>query len=113
MAKKKAAEAATENANTEAASEKTGFRLSKDATINFGTDGEGKPYSAENSPKKGDATKARWAVYRDGMTVQEALDGGLTPSNIRRDRRAGFITVTAAPKSEAPAEAEAESASAE
>jgi hypothetical protein len=102
MAKKKAAEAATEN---EAATEKTGFRLSKDATINFGTDGEGKPYSAENSPKKGDATKARWAVYRDGMTVQEALDGGLTPSNIRRDRRAGFITVTPAPAAPA-AEAE-------
>lgn len=73
---------------------RTAFRMDDQGVINFGVDAEGNPYSAENSPKKGDATKERWSVYRDGMTVAEALEAGLTRSNIRRDRRAGYITIT-------------------
>jgi len=95
MAKKK-------NEAAEAATGKTAFRMSDGATINFGTDAEGNAYSSENSPKKGDATKGRWALYQDGMTVKDALDAGMTRSNIRKDRRAGFVTITNPP--EAPAE---------
>lgn len=73
---------------------RTVFRMDDQGVINFGVDAEGNAYSAENSPKKGDATKERWSVYRDGITVAEALEAGLTRSNIRRDRRAGYITIT-------------------
>lgn len=73
---------------------RTVFRMDDQGVINFGVDAEGNVYSAENSPKKGDATKERWSVYRDGITVTEALEAGLTRSNIRRDRRAGYITIT-------------------
>lgn len=77
------------------------FRMDDNGTISFGTDDKGVPYSAENTPKRGDNTKTKFSIYRDGMTVKEALDAGLTRSNIRRDRRAGFIVIT---NPEAPAE---------
>lgn len=69
------------------------FRMSDDATISFGTDKEGNALSAETSPKKGENSKQRWGLYRDGMTVKDALAAGLTRSNIRKDRRAGFIKI--------------------
>ena len=97
MAKKKDAETGSED--------KSAFRFSEDATITFGSDKDGNAYSTENSPKKGDATKARWSKYRDGVTVKELLADGITRSNIRKDRRAGYITVTNPPEA-APAEAE-------
>lgn len=78
---------------------RTAFRMDDQGVINFGVDAEGNAYSAENSPKKGDATKERWSVYSNGITVAEALEAGLTRSNIRRDRRAGYITITNPEKS--------------
>ena len=89
--KKKGAE---EGASETALAGRDVFRMDDNGVIGFGKDKEGNALSSENSPKKGDASKQRWSVYRDGMTVKEALDAGLTRSNIRKDRRAGFITVT-------------------
>ena len=83
------------------------FRMADEGVINFGTDEKGVPYGGENTPKRSENTKNLFAIYRDGMTVKEALEAGLTRSNIRRDRRAGFITITnpePAPKEEAAAE---------
>lgn len=79
-------------------------RLADNGIINFGTNDKGEKYSSENGPKRSDSTKALWAKYEDGMTVKEALDAGLSRSNIRRDRRAGNITYT--PPAEEPAKAD-------
>lgn len=98
MAKAKNTEAAESNE-----AKRDVFRMDDNATINYGAAEDGTAYSADNSPKKGDATKARWALYRDGMTVSEALAAGLTRSNIRKDRRAGFVKITNPEKAEAPA----------
>lgn len=92
----------------EATEKREVFRMDDNAVINYGKAEDGTAYSAENSPKKGEGTKARWALYTDGMTVTEALAAGLTRSNIRKDRRAGFVTITNPEKAEAPAAAEAE-----
>jgi hypothetical protein len=70
------------------------FRMADDGVIGFGKDGEGKDYGPDNSPKRGDKTKDLWGKYKPGMTVKQALDKGFTRSNIRRDRRAGYITIT-------------------
>lgn len=97
---KKAAE------NTEATAEKReAVRIGENDILHFGTDKEGNAYSSENSPKKGEGTKERWSKYRDGMTLSDALAAGLTRSNVRKDRRAGFITIehVAAPEAEAEA----------
>lgn len=88
-----------ENETAATAEGRTAFRMSDDATIHFGVDAEGNAYSSENSPKKGEATKGRWALYQDGMTVAQALDAGMTRSNIRKDRRANYITITNPEKS--------------
>lgn len=98
------------DANTEvsgdAASKRDVFRMADNATITYGVDKEGNALSSENSPKKSDATKGRWALYRDGMTVSEALAAGLTRSNIRKDRRAGYVRITNPEPTAAEASAE-------
>ncbi len=81
-------------ASTSTTAKRDVFRMDDNATINYGADKEGTAYSAENSPKKGEGTKTRWGLYREGMTVSEALSAGLTRSNIRKDRRAGFVRIT-------------------
>lgn len=73
---------------------KSSFRMSDEGVITFGKDEQGNAYGPENTPKRSDSTKGLWAKYRDGMTVKEAIDAGLSRSNVRRDRRAGFIVVT-------------------
>ena len=87
-------------------------RIGENDILHFGVDKDGTAYSAENSPKKGEGTKERWSKYTDGMTLAEALAAGLTRSNVRKDRRAGFITIehVAAPEAEASAEVETEAA---
>lgn len=102
MARKKSEESTESAVETASAEKRDVFRMSDQGTIHFGKDDEGNAYGPENSPKKGENTKQRWAIYRDGMTVADALEAGLTRSNIRKDRRAGFITIT----NPEPAEAE-------
>lgn len=79
------------------------FRMADEGVITIGTDKEGKKYSAENNPKKGDKTSANFAKYKDGMTVKDALASGLTRSNVRRDRRAGLIGIVNPPEAPKPA----------
>jgi hypothetical protein len=93
-----AAKAPKEAKAPKAAKEKSGekrdvFRMADEGVIGYGKDDKGNPYSAENSPKRGDKTKDLWSKYKEGLTVGEALKLGFTRSNIRRDRRAGYITI--------------------
>lgn len=61
------------------------------ATISFG-----RGYDAgENNPKRGGAAK-RFALYREGMTVQKALDAGVNVGDISHDLKKGFIKLAAA-----------------
>lgn len=110
---RKAAESNTEASTADtAAAKREVVRIGENDILHFGVDKDGKAYSAENSPKKGDTTKERWAKYRDGMTLSEALAAGLTRSNVRKDRRAGFITIehVEAPEAEAGDAGEADEA---
>lgn len=94
----------TETAEVAETAKREVVRIGEKDIIHFGTDAEGNAYSAENSPKKGEATKERWGKYVDGMTLEEALAAGLTRSNVRKDRRAGFITIEHVEVAEAPAD---------
>lgn len=71
------------------------------STIHFGrkTDPETKvetAYGPKNNPKR-DGTKAadRFALYKEGMTVEKALAAGVKARHIRRDSAKGFIEVRA------------------
>ena len=60
--------------------------------IRMGADKEGRTYGPDHNPKKaGSATHGRFACYRDGMTVQEALDAGVLTGDMTYDRDKGFI----------------------
>lgn len=52
--------------------------------ITLGANKDGKRYGADNNPKKG-ASAQRFGLYRDGMTVDEALKAGVTLADIRWD----------------------------
>lgn len=64
-------------------------------------DKDGKPtgekvkYGAKNNPKR-DGSKAaeRFANYRDGMTVEKALES-MKPRHITKDVAKGYITIEA------------------
>lgn len=69
--------------------------------IRFLEDDKGNAYGPENNPKR-DGSKAhgQFAKYRDGMTVAEAYEAGLTTPEISYDVEKGFIVVTSAGTSE-------------
>lgn len=64
------------------------------STITFGTDKDGNRFSAANNPKRGTASR-RFALYEEGMTIREALDAGVKPTDINWDRKKGYIRITA------------------
>ena len=71
--------------------------VSQDATISFGVDKEGNFYGPEvNNPKKeGSKTRTRFALYREGMTIKQALEAGITTADLVYDRDHGFVVFTA------------------
>lgn len=73
-------------------------KFALDARITFGTDKEGKPYGAKsNNPKReGSKSAERFALYRSNMTVQQALDAGVSRSDILYDAQHNYISVAAA-----------------
>jgi hypothetical protein len=83
------------------------FRMSDAGVISFGVDEKGQKYGPENNPKRGENTTSKFSTYTEGMTVAEAMAAGLTRSDIRRDRRKGFIVITNPPEEAKPAKAEA------
>ncbi len=46
----------------------------------------------EGNPKRG-KSRDRFALYRDGMSVQAALSAGLRPEDLRWDHAHGFIDI--------------------
>jgi hypothetical protein len=79
--------------------------MADEGTIKLGSDKEGVKYGAENNPKRGEATSGKFNIYKEGMTVADALAAGLTRSDLRRDRRRGFIEITNPPAEPAAAAA--------
>lgn len=47
-----------------------------------------------NPKKPGSASHARFALYREGMTVSEALAAGVTTADVRWDSERGFICLS-------------------
>lgn len=92
----KAAKAPKANGKTEAPSTRRSFPDA--AIITMGVDGEGRPYSAENSPKRAGSKAHRvFACYKDGMTVadfkQAVGDSGEALNNLRYDAGRGYVSV--------------------
>lgn len=65
------------------------------AKITFGKNAENKPYDGkDNNPKrKASASFAKFALYKNGMTVQQAADAGLTGADLRWDSQHKFINI--------------------
>lgn len=66
------------------------------AVITLGKDKEGKDYGPKNNPKReGSASAVRFALYKNGMTIQKALDAGVSSGDINfdSDAKRGFITI--------------------
>lgn len=69
-----------------------GFALT--AKITFGKDKESKSYGKDNNPKRaGSASHGKFAKYVDGMTVQQAVDAGMTGADLTWDTKHGFIKI--------------------
>lgn len=64
--------------------------------IVFGEDKEGKPYSKAYSPRRvGSKSAERW-FYKNNMTLQQAIDAGMTTADIAWDLEKGFIKIAEA-----------------
>jgi hypothetical protein len=70
-----------------------GFALT--AKITLGKNGEGKAYNGtDNNPKRANSGSfKRFAAYKNDMTVQQALDAGLTGADLSWDARHKFINI--------------------
>jgi hypothetical protein len=65
------------------------------AKISFGADKDGKAYDTkDNNPKRaGSKSGDRFAKYKAGMTLEQAVAAGCTPADIKWDLDHKFITV--------------------
>ncbi len=71
-----------------------GHQLS--AVITLGANKDGKKYGADNNPKRaGSAAALRFAAYKDGQTIEQALKAGLRSDDIAFDSHdtRKFITI--------------------
>ena len=83
--------------------------VAQDAVITMGKDKEGRHYGPDNNPKKiGSKTHGRFAMYRHGMTVSEALEAGITTADLVYDRDHGFVHFEGGKTAEPAAAAAAE-----
>lgn len=65
-----------------------------DDVITFLTDPEGRKYGPDNNPKRtGSKAHASFALYRDGMTVDDFLKAGGPYTDIVWDEGKSFIAV--------------------
>ena len=72
-------------------------KFANEHRIRFLTDDEDVAYGPDNNPKrKGTKAEAQFAKYRDGMTVAEAYEAGLSTAEISYDVSHDYITVTSA-----------------
>lgn len=69
-----------------------GYKLEDKITLL--ADKEGKPYGADNNPKKaGSQTHARFAKYVTGQTVKEAYEAGVAAGDFAYDVSKNFISI--------------------
>ena len=69
-----------------------GFKL--DAKITLLCDEEGKPYGAENNPKRvGSKSAERFAFYTNDMTVEEASKAGVQAADFQYDVNKKYIRI--------------------
>ncbi len=92
-----AAETTTETAEPKAKKARPIPRAPKHAgtsVITFGKDKEGKPYGADNNPKKvGSASYDRFLRYTAGQTVEDAFKSGILKKDLNYDVAKGFIVL--------------------
>lgn len=62
-----------------------GSRKVEDKDVSWGTD-------EKNNPKRGGAA-TRFALYKKGMTIQAALDAGMSTGNVTHDLEKGYVVV--------------------
>lgn len=84
----------TEDNGGESGRQIQGF--SRNARIYFGEyeteDGGLTKYGPKNNPRReGSKVGDQFSKFKDGMTIQKALDSGLTSGDIRRNLKKGFI----------------------
>ena len=93
MTEKQEAAASTEEKKTHRPIPKDP-KFSETSVIKMLADKDGKPYGADNNPKKaGSATHTRFGLYKDGQTVKEALEAGLTRGDLSYDKDKKFIDI--------------------
>lgn len=66
------------------------------AVISLGVNKDGKKYGSDNNPKRaGSAAAVRFAAYKDGQTIEQALKAGLRSDDIAFDSHETrkFITI--------------------
>jgi hypothetical protein len=66
------------------------------AVISFGVNKEGKKYGPDNNPKRaGSSAAARFTLYKEGMTLEQALKAGVRSDDIGFDchETRKFITI--------------------
>lgn len=72
-------------------------KFSNEHRIRFLADENDVAYGPGNNPKrKGTKAEAQFAKYRDGMTVAEAYEAGLTTAELSYDVDHAYITVVPA-----------------
>lgn len=64
--------------------------------IFLNNDKDGKKYGNENNPKRGTAA-TRFNLYKDGMTLDQAVAAGIKPADIAWDSKKGWIRLEAPP----------------
>ena len=72
-------------------------RIPDTSVISFGKDKDGKNYGPDNNPKRpGSQSAARFALYKSGMTVKDALAAGLTRRDLESDSsdKQGYIKIS-------------------
>ena len=86
-------------------------RIHDTMIIHMGHDKDGKKYGKDHNPTRvGSSVYDRFAKYKDGMTVKQAKDAGITPGDIKyhAETNRAFITLKADPKAEAAEKTAAE-----
>lgn len=94
--KEKPAKAVKEKAAPAAPKEKKIAGYPATAKIEFGVDKEDKPFGPKNNPKReGSKSHASFALYKSGMTLQKAVDAGVSTGDIAWDLSHNFIKIAA------------------
>jgi len=88
-------EAAAEAGTTKRQPPKREPKYKPDATITLLADKDGKPYGKDNNPKRqGSKSGERFALYTNGMTVDQAIAAGITRPDLDFDVQKKFISIS-------------------